>query len=222
MNWQQYVNKHINMNGKRGYVFDDDLPNFYKHSVRLLNAVWSECCDPTNKKILDVGCGNGRLPIALTGENVPIVTYTGIDVVPEAVDFCKKAFVDFPHYNFFHIPIQNNRYAPKQTLPLTDVQLPEFDYDLIVANSVFTHLGGITNARIYLEKLKNVLANNGLLYVTWFKSPPYEPSNDTKKSIYNQTDILQLYDDLNLTILRSFGGVTTTSVDDQWRLVACK
>ena len=222
MNWQKYVNENINMNGRRGYVFDDDLPNFYKHSVRLLNAVWSECCNPTDKKILDVGCGNGRLPIALTGEDIHIKTYTGIDIVPEAIEFCKKAFVKYPHYNFFHIPIQNNRYAPNQKMNLDEVELPEYDYDIIVANSVFTHLGGFSNAVVYLKKLKNALVDNGLLYATWFKSPPYEPSNSTKKTVYKQSDILQLYYDLDLTVVRTFGGVTTTSVDDQWRIVARK
>lgn len=222
MNWQQYVKQNLKINQKRGYVFDDDIDNFYKNGVRLLNNIWSECCDLTGKSILDIGCGTGRLPIAIDGEAINIKSYTGYDIVPESIQFCKKAFAGNGKFQFQHLAIQNNRYAPNQKGNLDSVDFGNKQYDVLIANSVFTHIGSLENAKVYLSKLIPLVNEKGLLYITWFKNPPHQLSNDTKRTVFQDKDIINLYSDFDLKIVRSFGGIAMTSIDDQWRLIAMK
>jgi len=49
--------------------------------------------------IVDLGCGNGGLAIALLEENVPVKSYVGVDVSEEALVLAEKNFSEGKYYS---------------------------------------------------------------------------------------------------------------------------
>lgn len=204
--WNAYAKENIT----GGYLPGGTTNIFYRSAMKLFNDIQLTGLTFEGKHVLDVGCANGRLAVALEG--VGVASYTGVDIQKESIDFCKKAFTD-NRFRFFHLPAHNPHYAAGQSVPLSNVRFPsDRKYDLIIANSLFTHLGKIENARVYLNKMKEV--SNGLIYSTWFRSPPNELSDSCAKSVYREGDILGMF---NEVIYRSEG--ERASSVEQWVIV---
>ena len=119
--------------------------------------------------ILDVGCGQGRLPIGLIrvfGE----AAYTGIDVDKTSVNWCRK-FIErkHPSFKFKHLNLYNERYnTGGQKIDTT------FQFDVKPASaeiaylfSVFSHTTE-EDMRVYLKDFRRVLTPNGNLFFTTF------------------------------------------------------
>lgn len=204
--WNEYAKQNVT----GGYLPGANPDIFYRAAMKLKNDIQSTGLTFEGKHILDVGCGNGRLAVALEG--VGVASYTGVDIQKESIAFCQKAFTD-NRFRFFHLPAHNPHYVANQTMPLSDVRFPsDRKYNLIVANSLFTHLGKIENARIYLDKMREVL--DGLIYTTWFRSPPNELSNSCAKSVYREGNILGMFNEI---VFRSEG--ERASSVEQWVIV---
>lgn len=187
--WNSYAKQNVT----GGYLPGANPDIFYRAAMKLKNDIIATGLTFEDKHILDVGCGNGRLAVAL--EEVGIASYTGVDVQKEAIDFCRKAFAHDDRFRFFHLPVRNAHYTAGQTMPLSKVRFPsDKRYDLIIANSLFTHLGKIENAKIYLNKMREV--SSGLIYTTWFRSPPNELSDSCAKSVYLEDGILGLFNEV--------------------------
>lgn len=225
-NWEEYVKKHINIKQGlqiRGYVADDDINKFVEHSIYLVNSIKKELELETfdGMNILDIGCANGRLPIGLDKLGYNIGAYTGIDIMSEPILFCSTAFVKSFKHSFVHLNIANDRYTPQQKGSI-DVALPKGYYDLVVCNSLFTHLGKPENADAYLKRIVEATENdNAIFYITWFKSPPEKVNFDAKKSVYLESTIRKMYKDAGLEIVSESGGNRIENVN-QWCLVARK
>ena len=86
-------------------------------SDQRFRQFWAEI-DFSGKKILDVGCGFGRLAKFLD-KRYQNFSYTGIDVVPEFIEVAKKRY---PEHRFFVCDYFNQ-------------PLPE-KFDVIVASGV--------------------------------------------------------------------------------------
>jgi SAM-dependent methyltransferase len=102
-----------------------------------------------NARILDFGCGWGRL-IRLCYKYVPIENIYGIDPWDESIKECKN------HGVKANLAISD--WVPR-SLPF------EQKFDLIFAFSVFTHLSEKTT-RIVLDTLRKYIAEDGLLVIT--------------------------------------------------------
>jgi tRNA (uracil-5-)-methyltransferase TRM9 len=102
-----------------------------------------------NAKILDFGCGNGRL-INLIGENK--VAYLGVDICQKLIRIARS---QYPKHKFKLIKISSNfKFARKES------------YDLIFCIGVFHHFPKDKKRRLILKKLKNSLKSGGILVVT--------------------------------------------------------
>jgi SAM-dependent methyltransferase len=90
--------------------------------------------------ILDVGCGV-KFTQAIVMHDVPIGTYTGVDVHEPVVTFLRSEVTD-PRFRFHHVDFHNARYNPTGRKMTADSLLPveESCYDLICGFSLFTHL----------------------------------------------------------------------------------
>lgn len=54
-----------------------------------------------DERILDVGCGIGRVAVPLTGYLDENGSYEGIDVIPEAISWCQKSITPrHPNFRF--------------------------------------------------------------------------------------------------------------------------
>ncbi len=95
-------------------------------------------------RVIDVGCGSGRLAVQLT--RLPALQYLGLDVVPDLVAYAEQ-LCRRPEWRF---QVSNG------------VQIPEPDgsADFVVFFSVFTHLLHEETYR-YLEESRRVLKPGG-------------------------------------------------------------
>lgn len=123
-----------------------------------------------NDRVLDVGCGIGRMARVLVGELRPPGSYDGFDVVAEAIDWCGRHYRHTPApFRFRHADVRNARYHPGGSSSAADFRFPYEDasFDLVLAISVFTHLLADA-ADNYLRQISRVLAPGGRLFATWF------------------------------------------------------
>lgn len=127
-------------------------------------------------RLLDIGCGIGRLATALA-RNRPGLNYAGFDVVRYGVLWCGKAIpADAGCYRFDHVDVQNRFYNPfGKIVPERFVFPYETDsFDLAVAISVFTHLLEDDTRRYFAEGIR-CLAPGGRAYFTTFLTPDRVP-----------------------------------------------
>lgn len=116
------------------------------------------------QRLLDVGCGAGRLARGLQGwfgEG-----YVGVDIMPELIDYCRKAY---PNFRFDLLDLESDLYNPGPTTSANTVRLDLDDasFDCITFFSVFTHTT-TEMTRGYLEETRRLLAPDGSLYFTCF------------------------------------------------------
>ena len=171
--------------------------------------------------LLDLGCGNGRLAVALT--ECSLGRYVGIDPVIESIEFCKLAFAPYSDtFEFKWIDVYNEHYTPNGgdepstfALPFTDGE-----FDTVIASSVFTHLGTIEVCLNYLNEVHRVLKDGGKLFSSWFRSPPNEPSKRVLRTVLSEAAIITMLTD-KFEIFHSRGGFSD-NFNDQWCLYAKK
>ena len=96
--------------------------------------------DLSKLDVLDVGCGV-RFTQTIVNRDVPIRSYTGVDIEPKLIDWLQKNVRD-PRFRFALWEVRNEMYR-RRAKPLTrDSRLPvEGTFDLICLFSVFTHMG---------------------------------------------------------------------------------
>ena len=121
-------------------------------------------------RVLDVGCGIGRMARVLVDELRPPGTYDGFDVVAAGVAWCRERYVGTPvPFRFQLADVHNSTYNPAGRGAAAEYRFPYPDgcFDLALATSVFTHLLPEAAER-YLAETARVLAPGGRLLATWF------------------------------------------------------
>ena len=99
-------------------------------------------------RILDVGCGNGRLLEAYLGKEI---FYLGVDSNPSLLEFARERY---PGRKFTTGDI------------LTLGQVPEVDFDYIFSIALIHHLPGQSTRVDALKQLKNKLSESGRIVIT--------------------------------------------------------
>ena len=125
-------------------------------------------------RVLDIGCGNGRVTWPLTEALGPEGGYVGFDVSPAAIRYCRRRIGPVrPDFRFHHLDIRNGIYNPKGRIEEIETRFPCEDgaITLAFATSVFTHLPWTTIQR-YLEETRRVLAPGGRALITAFVLTP--------------------------------------------------
>ena len=121
-------------------------------------------------RVLDVGCGPGRLAIGLLRRKGGVQAYRGVDVEKTSIEWCQRHLEPRnPACRFFYIDLANARYNPRgRSIPEDfsfPVDLPTFD--VISLYSVFSHM--LTeDVRIYLREFRRLLAPEGRIFLTGF------------------------------------------------------
>lgn len=127
-------------------------------------------------RILDVGCGYGRLAIGIL-RVLDRVEYLGVDVHRGSIDWCQK-HIERPHpsLRFVWIDRENERYNPGGAAIDAAFRFPAADGSIDVAYlySVFSHLTE-ADLRFYLVELARVLAPGGRVFLTAFVEEGVEP-----------------------------------------------
>jgi SAM-dependent methyltransferase len=123
---------------------------------------------PTDR-VLDVGCGIGRMARPLAGFLQEPGSYDGFDVNPGGIAWCVRHYGDHPNFTFAVADLCNSRYNPAGTQSAAEFTFPYDDvrFDFTLATSVFTHLLE-GEAERYLAEAARTLAPGGRLLTTWF------------------------------------------------------
>lgn len=121
-------------------------------------------------RVLDVGCGIGRMAIPLTGFLRPPGEYHGFDIVPGGIEWCRARITTrHPHFHFHHLDVRNRHYNPSGTMTAEAVRFPFDDgrFDFVFLTSVFTHM--LPPAlETYVREIARVLAPGGRCFLTAF------------------------------------------------------
>jgi SAM-dependent methyltransferase len=120
-------------------------------------------------RVLDVGCGVGRMAVPLLDFLSPEGSYEGFDVVPAAVDWCRENIsARNPKFRFQLADIRNEYYYSAGNRAAEDYVFPYADrsFDLVILTSVFTHLMPAAAAN-YLKEIRRVLKPEGRCFGTW-------------------------------------------------------
>ena len=121
-------------------------------------------------RVLDVGCGVGRVALHFAEFLDSHGHYDGFDTVQVGVDWCNTR-IGRPHSNFrfVHADIYNQQYNPEGLLDAASFRFPyENDrFTLVFATSLLTHLLP-QSASQYLRETSRVLKPGGRSVVTFF------------------------------------------------------
>jgi SAM-dependent methyltransferase len=124
---------------------------------------------PTDR-VLDVGCGMGRMALALTRYLEPPGRYEGFDIVPEGIAWCtERLAARHPNFHFQLADVHNAHYHPEGRWSPAEYRFPFDDasFDFAFLTSVFTHMRREGLER-YVSELARVLAPGGRCLMTFF------------------------------------------------------
>jgi SAM-dependent methyltransferase len=136
---------------------------FLDHFVRLGGLRPGE-------RVLDVGCGSGRMAVPLTGYLGPGGSYEGFDVAEPAVEWCRREITPrHPNFRFRRADVYNSVYHPAgRTRPRCfRFPYPAGSFDFVFLTSVFTHMlpADVEN---YVAEASRVLRVGGRCFATFF------------------------------------------------------
>lgn len=121
-------------------------------------------------RVLEVGCGVGRIAAPLTEVIAPPGCYHGFDISERAVAWCRANISEpFPHFRFRHADVFNEFYNPRGSTRGRRYRFPypTGSFDFVYLTSVFTHLLP-HDLQNYLREVSRVLAPGGRCVMTFF------------------------------------------------------
>jgi SAM-dependent methyltransferase len=123
-----------------------------------------------DERVLDVGCGIGRMAVPLTGYLDDQGSYEGFDVFLEGIRWCQENITPkYPNFRFRVADIRNKEYNPGGSFAASEYEFPYEDesFDFVLLTSVFTHLlpDEVEN---YLSEIRRVLAPGGRCLASFF------------------------------------------------------
>lgn len=122
-----------------------------------------------DERILDVGCGIGRLARPLVPYLSASGSYDGFDVSEIAIRWCQRHYRRYANFSFKYVNVANTSYNPDGGVTAENFSFPYADasFDLVFLTSVFTHMMPAAVER-YLHEIARVLAPGGRCLATFF------------------------------------------------------
>jgi SAM-dependent methyltransferase len=163
--------------------------------------------DLSDVDVLDVGCGV-RFTQTIVNRDVPIRSYTGVDIEPKLIGWLQKNVRD-PRFRFALWEVRNEVYR-KRAKPLTrDSRLPvEGTFDLICLYSVFTHLSPADADAMAHVLRPHVRPNGRMLFTAFIKDEvgtflDQDPENPLLKAVYAEPYLTGILEKNGWRVLKS-------------------
>ena len=122
-----------------------------------------------NERVLDLGCGIGRMALPLT-QYLQDGSYDGVDVSAEGIAWCTETIASrYERFRFHRLDLAHPIYNPGGAASTSAVRLPFDDgaFDFVFACSVLTHLDA-DEIRAYAHEIRRVMAPGARCLVTSF------------------------------------------------------
>jgi SAM-dependent methyltransferase len=151
-----------------------DRSNFREIGEAFQRDLVETCGLQPGHRLLDVGCGVGRLAIPLTRYLSPQGSYDGFDIVAEGIAWCRDNITPrHSNFRFALADIYNEQYNPKGRLRASEFRFPYADaaFDRVAVVSVFTHMLP-PDMDHYCGELARVMAPSALCLMSWFLLNP--------------------------------------------------
>ena len=214
-----------------GSEFKDD--NFYLESAeKEANRLNDYFQCRQQSRILDIGCGQGRLPIGIL-RVIGEINYIGIDIDRKSISWCKQYIESKdPSFKFKHLNIYNERYN-KNGVKIDGgfcFDVAENSFDIIYLFSVFSHTTE-EDMRAYLKDFSRILDKGGKIFFTTFvendvPNVSINPENYHLKCSgplhivrYNKDYLFSILDEYEYSILNF---THRTEADGQSAIYLCK
>jgi SAM-dependent methyltransferase len=125
-------------------------------------------------RVLEIGCGIGRMGVPLTQYLDASSRYDGIDIVPHGIAWCAANVTPrWPNFQFHHLDLFHPNYNLNGKINTSNIQLPFDDgsYDFVLLTSVFTHLWP-EDVQHYAAEIRRILRPGGTCFGTFFVMTP--------------------------------------------------
>ena len=152
----------------KGLIFTGS-GDFAKSGDKVFKNIEENCPINPSIRILDIGCGIGRIARPFTRYLQQTGSYEGFDVVEDGVKWCNEKYKNFKNFKFKYIPLKNDLYNLESKTEASSIKFSyaSNDFDLVILNSVFTHMQ-IKEVENYLSEIARVLKKGGTCYCTFF------------------------------------------------------
>jgi ubiquinone/menaquinone biosynthesis C-methylase UbiE len=166
--WEDITGKRDKLTPPKGKIFIGP-GDFKKMGQTMLKNFIDSGLKPEHK-VLDIGCGIGRIAVPLTSYLNTQGGYNGFDIVKDGISWCQKNISSqFSNFQFKHIDLMNDLYNLETNSLASEFVFPYNDnqFDFIILTSVFTHMQPNDVAQ-YLAEISRVLKPNGICFATFF------------------------------------------------------
>ncbi|HZZ69348.1 MAG TPA: methyltransferase domain-containing protein [Phenylobacterium sp.] len=158
--------EHIPASSKRGGGLGTTTYGEWCYTIGIFQSLIFQNLPARPIRMLDVGCGVGRLYLAakpyLTSED----SYLGIDVGQPFIDICKQQYRE-PNVSFLHTEASNGFYAKDTGGGPKAWPLADGSHNFVTALSVWTHLRE-EDWCFYLKEVGRVLQPGGRAVISFF------------------------------------------------------
>jgi SAM-dependent methyltransferase len=157
-----------------GRHFEEDA-DFVASGVASVARLEGHGLEPRHR-LLDWGCGAGRLAVGLKERWGNAGSYIGLDVQRPLISWARR-HLGGEGFEFVFVDVENERYNPTGSadgaIPIGDASV-----DVVHAYSVFSHMRGADAAR-YLHEISRVVRGDGFAFFTAFVEDdvPHEMEN---------------------------------------------
>jgi SAM-dependent methyltransferase len=121
-------------------------------------------------RVLDVGCGCGRMAVPMIPFLSGPAEYHGFDIVPDAIKWSQKHIAArHPRFHFAVADVYNKQYNPRGKVKSSEYRFPFPDnfFDFALLTSVFTHML-TADMEHYLAEIARTLKVEGRCTLSFF------------------------------------------------------
>lgn len=147
--------------------------DYYKSGERFFQHFVDIAGLQPHERVLDVGCGTGRMARPLTAY-LKSGSYDGIDIVSPSIKWCQKTYIPrYPNFHFHFTDIYNKMYNPTGRYQASSYRFPfeNSSFDFVFLTSVFTHMLP-RDMENYFSEITRVLKPGGRCLITYFLLTP--------------------------------------------------